>query len=191
MFGELFGTSSLGQLVSDRISAVMSASSSPQRAGGGQDAYFLVRDPSPSAPAFIEDQATRWLHRLHDLVSQSSLHMRNPLPFGKPSVRVLEGLPPKQLKSDEEAIPLLRWLKRDAGQVTQGLAGDCVIHELFREACYFIACDAMLRDYVLWPTYRLSEPTEDPFSNYFELWRRGVKWRVFQEDTVDIYLPRA
>ncbi len=112
--------------------------------GGGQDAYFMVRDASPSDPDSIEEQARLWLHRLHDLASGSSLHINHPLPFDKPSVRVLEGLPPKQLKSDEEVIPLLRWLKRDAGQVTQLLAGDCVIHELFSRSLLLhrLRCDA-------------------------------------------------
>ncbi len=117
VFVDLFEPSAVGQSLSERILAIMAASSTSQRAGGGQDAYFMVRDASPSDPDYIEEQARLWLHCLHDLASSSSLHVDHPLPFDKPSVRVLEGLPPKQLKSDEEATPLLRWLKRDAGQV--------------------------------------------------------------------------
>ncbi len=150
-----------------------------------------MRDASPSDPDYVQQQASLWLQRLFELASKPAIGREAPLPFDRPVVRVLEGMPPKQLKADEELIPLLRWLKRDAGQLTEALAGDCVINELFREACYFIACDSMLRDYVLWPTYQAVTPAEDPFACYFELWRRGVKWRVFQEDRVDIYLPRT
>ncbi|MGV3486571.1 MAG: apolipoprotein acyltransferase, partial [Planctomycetaceae bacterium] len=107
-----------------------------------------------------------------------------------PRVRVLEGVPPKQLKSDQQSFPLLHAIKVQAATLTDGLAMDCQVVGLLREAYYFTACDAMLRDYLLWPAYadHFNEP--DPFAAYFELWKHGVKWRVFHEDMIDVYIPR-
>ena len=62
--------------------------------------------------------------------------------------------------------------------------------EVLRPAYYFTACDTMLRDYLMWPLYAQASGLEDPLESYFELWRHGVKYRIFGETQVDLYLPR-
>jgi hypothetical protein len=47
----------------------------------------------------------------------------------------------------------------------------------------------MLRDYLMWPFYGAASALDDPFAPYFELWRHGVKYRIFGETQVDLYLP--
>ena len=61
---------------------------------------------------------------------------------------------------------------------------------LLRPAFYFTACDSMLRDYLMWPIYAESAGLPDPLEPYFHLWRHGVKYRIFGESQVDLYLPR-
>ena len=48
----------------------------------------------------------------------------------------------------------------------------------------------MLRDYLMWPFYREKTNLEDPFEPYFQLWKCGVKYRIFEETQIDLYLPR-
>ncbi len=61
---------------------------------------------------------------------------------------------------------------------------------ILRPAYYFTACDSMLRDYLMWPFYADATGLQDPLASYFELWKHGVKYRIFLESQVDIYLPR-
>ncbi len=191
VFAELFAGFEAGSELSSRLAQVATASGSGQRAGGGQDAYFIVRPTTSADPESVEHHADNWLKSLQALDSMVNGSSQTSASLPALQVRVLEGLPPKQLKADEDQLPLLKWLKRDAGQLTEGLAKGCAINSLFREPCYYLACDLMLRDYVLWPTYRLPADAPNPFAHYFELWRQGVKWRVFREDQVDFYLPRV
>ena len=58
------------------------------------------------------------------------------------------------------------------------------------EPLYFTACDALLRDFLRWPLLADHALGDDPFQPYFQLWRHGIKYRVFRNDQVDFYLPR-
>ena len=64
------------------------------------------------------------------------------------------------------------------------------VAETLRPAYYFTACDAMLRDYLMWPLYARTTGLNDPFDSYFQLWKHGVKYRIFGEGQIDLYLPR-
>ena len=173
-----------------RLDRLYEACGEGRRPAAGKDAYFIVRQPPPISPDAAEAHAKAWLEALKRLavrVGDDELSKQlDPLP----QVRVLIGTPPKQPKADLESFPLLSAIKVHASSITDGLATPCQVVSLLREAYYFTACDAMLRDYLLWPAYAelLGEP--DPMSNYFELWRHGVKLRVFHDDKIDLYLPR-
>ena len=60
---------------------------------------------------------------------------------------------------------------------------------ILRPAYYFTACDAMLRDYLMWPFYANATGLADPLAPYFELWRHRAKYRIFGESQIDLYLP--
>jgi hypothetical protein len=173
-----------------RLGQLYDACGDGRRSAAGRDAYFVVRQPPPLSPEDAESHANAWLAAMHRIAVRTGndelATQLDPLP----QVRVLIGTPPKQPKSDLKSFPLLRAIKVNASSITTGLASHCQVVSLLREAYYFTACDAMLRDYLLWPAYAelLSEP--DPMAGYFELWRHGVKLRVFHDDKIDLYLPR-
>ena len=101
----------------------------------------------------------------------------------------MEGLPPKHPKDAAEKSKLLRTLQEGATALVDRIdAGPYA--PILRPAYYFTACDTMLRDYLMWPLYAAASGLEDPFKSYFELWRHGVKYRIFGETQVDFYLPR-
>ncbi len=105
-----------------------------------------------------------------------------------PSIRVLEGTPPKHPKDDSEKSNLLRSIQDSASLVERIEAGP--FPAALRPAYYFTACDPMLRDYLMWPLYAGATGLSDPLLPYFELWGHGVKYRIFGETQVDLYLPR-
>ncbi|MEM6689566.1 MAG: hypothetical protein AAF664_09075, partial [Planctomycetota bacterium] len=110
-----------------------------------------------------------------------------------PRVRVLEGLPPKAPKAPEDQTDLFRLLKSELSQRLIDIARKGSPVDDLAAAYYFTTCDPMLRDYLMWPMIAAEQEwldLQDPLEPYFELWRHGVKWRVFQSDQVDLYLPR-
>jgi hypothetical protein len=178
-----------GQEYRRRLDRLFEAAGEDQRPGGGRDAYFVVRKADTLSPEEVEQHATSWLTGLSQLVMHHELgELKNRLGV-VPKIRVLEGIPPKQPKSDQESFPLLRALKVHAPAMTDGVALNCEVVSLLRDAYYFTACDSMLRDYMLWPAYAEHFDAEDPYEGYFELWRHGIKWRVFHDDMIDFYLP--
>ncbi len=174
-----------------RLDRLFAAAGEDRRPNGGRDAYFVVRNPPPMSAEVAEFQAIRWLESLLAMATKAAatglMAQLDPVP----RIRVLVGAPPKQPKSDLDSFPLLKAIKVDAAALTDGIAQQCLVVLLLRDAYYFAACDAMLRDYLLWPAYAEHFADPDPMSGYFELWRHGVKLRVFHDDMIDLYLPRA
>jgi hypothetical protein len=179
-----------GEQYRDRLDRLFQAAGEDRRESGGRDAYFVVRQPPAISPEVAEFHATRWLESLRRM----ALRVKQPELSGclnsLPRIRVLEGNPPKQPKRDQESFPLLKAIKVHGASLTDGIAGECQVVSLLREAYYFIACDWVIRDYLLWPAYANELDESDPMAGYFELWRHGVKLRVFHDDMVDLYLPR-
>ena len=111
---------------------------------------------------------------------------------GGAEVRVLEGLPPKAPKVAADQSDLFRSMRDVVPTWSETMTDAGSPASVLRGPFYFIACDAALRDFLLWPLLRVpSEQTvTDPTADYFRLWSAGVKWRVFTEDRVDFYIPR-
>lgn len=187
---ELFQSLPRASAYQERLARLFAAAGDDRRPGGGRDAYFVVRQPPPISPEDAQSHATSWLKGLARLARRADAHELSARLDPIPRIRVLEGAPPKQPKSDLDTFSLLRAIKVNAAAITDGLAVECQVASLMREAYYFTACDAMLRDYLLWPAYAEHFGEEDPLLGYFELWRHGVKVRVFHDDMIDLYLPR-
>ncbi len=173
----------------DQLFAV--AGDDRRRPQGGRDAYFLVRSPQPIDPQTVEALALQWLANVRDfaihLGDQPVAETLSPLP----SVRVLEGIPPKHPKQEEEKTPLLVAFQKSVPQLTARIEPKCPYAELLRQAYYFISCDPMLRDYLMWPLYADAVETPDPHAPYYQLWKHGIKYRIFQPAQIDFYMPRV
>ena len=172
-----------------RLDNLFIAAGDDRRSGGGRDAYFVIRKPEPLDPTLASELANRWLagiHQFADAVGKTCIvNSLHPVP----KVRVLEGIPPKHPKHDSEKSNLLKAIQQDAAELVEVVdAGP--LPSVLRPAYYFTACDAMLRDYLMWPFYANATGLSDPLAPYFELWRHGVKYRIFGETQVDLYLPR-
>ena len=185
---ELFSELEVGDELQSRLQQLYAIAGDDRRPSGGRDAYFLVRDPKPLEPERAEQLATSWLEGLIAIAShleeESIRETLQPLP----RIRVLEGTPPKHPKDEAEKSRLLRSVQQAATLVERIDAGP--FPAALRPAYYFSACDTMLRDYLMWPLYARATGLRDPLFPYFELWRHGVKYRIFGETQVDLYLPR-
>lgn len=187
---ELYHDFEAGEELMDRLGKLYLAAGDDRRPQGGRDAYFVVRKPQPLEPDLAESLAKDWLGEIVKLAElledEATLTTLQPLP----KIRVLEGIPPKHPKQDHEKTELLRTMQERVPSLVDKLDGGPYA-EVLQPAYYFTACDKMIRDYLMWPLYQAkNDRLRDPYEPYFELWRHGVKYRVFREDLVDIYLPR-
>ncbi len=166
------------------------------RPQGGRDAYFIVRQPRPLDPVVAESTAREWLDELEKLAATLSNETVGNALAREIRIRVLEGIAPKHPKGPDEKSELLKTFESAIPELLTPLAVHSTSLELLRPAYYFIACDAHLRDYLMWPMCRDAAKAnalivgDDPFAAYYELWRHGVKFRIFAEDQIDLYLPR-
>lgn len=174
--------------INDRLEKLYFAAGDDRRPDGGKDAYFVIRRSPPISPVLAEKLGHDWLEGLRSMTVQCGREDLQSKLASNIRVRVLEGIPPKHPKIESEQSPLLKTL-RECSRITE--TTDCGIEaSALRPAYYFIACDSMLRDYLMWPFYRNATGLEDPLAAYFELWRHGVKYRIFEDSQVDLYLPR-
>lgn len=185
----LFDDLPQGPPLQQRLRQLYDVAGDAARPGGGQDAYFIVRNPPSLDPQRAQTAALEWLRSLLTLARETQfddlVDQLQPLP----EVRVLEGIAPKQTKEDLRHIALYRVIKQQAASLCERLSPEDAALKLLRPAYYYAACDWALRDYLLWPLYQRFTQLDDPFLDYFELWRHGVKLRAFSNDRLDVYLP--
>jgi len=181
----------VGEQLRERLGLLFQVAGEDRRPQGGRDAYFVVRNPSPIDPSESEQLAVDWLERMRDLALMlgdvETVSVLQPTP----AIRVLEGIPPKHPKRDEEKSELLKTFQYDIAMLTARIDAADPHAPVLRQAYYFIACDPMLRDYLMWPLYAGAAAVNDPFEPYFRLWSHGVKYRIFGENQIDLYLPRT
>jgi hypothetical protein len=178
-----------GDALGERLRLMYAAAGNDRRPQGGRDAYFIVRSPQPMTVEIAEHHGVNWLDGLRQLAQRCGDNETADLLGAEPKVRVLEGLPPKKPKAESDRTRLFHAVTTQCVKLTEQIEADPHA-ELLRPAYYFIACDAMLRDYLMWPFYRDRAELAEPFGSYFHLWRHGVKFRIFRDDQVDLYLPR-
>ncbi len=186
----VFDGINVGDQLAERLEKVFSHAGDNQRPKGGRDAYFIVRNPRRLAVEQAEHQATNWIEGLQKVavaVGDTSTSER----LAKvPKIRVLEGIPPKNPKQDHEKTELFKAVAERSTELTEQIDDIDPHADLLRRAYYFISCDAMLRDYLMWPFYARQTGLADPLKGYFALWSHGVKFRIYQEQQIDLYLPR-
>jgi hypothetical protein len=188
---ELYDDLEMGPELIDRLGRLYEAAGDDRRPQGGRDAYFVVRRPPPIDPDLAHSLAHQWLTGIGELAlalgDPETHNLLNPVP----KIRVLEGIPPKHPKDDDEKSPLLKVMQTAVPTLVERIdAGP--YPGILRPAYYFTACDAMIRDYLMWPFYQAADRSlGDPHLPYFELWRHGVKYRIFRDDQIDLYLPRG
>ncbi|MEM0926445.1 MAG: apolipoprotein acyltransferase [Planctomycetota bacterium] len=180
-----------GDELTERLRFLFQVAGNNRRPQGGRDVYFIVRDSPKLTVEQAEHHATQWLEGLRQLAEFVGDDETTTGLSQLPQIRVLEGLPPKHPKDPAERAGLLNLIEGRCTELTSKVADADAHAALMRQAYYFIACDAMLRDFLMWPFYRRPTGLADPFRGYFMLWVHGVKFRIFQENLVDLYLPRA
>tara|TARA_R110002049_G_scaffold27321_2_gene94241 strand:+ start:453670 stop:454446 length:777 start_codon:yes stop_codon:yes gene_type:complete len=184
-----FDQVSSGEQLRERLQTLFDVAGDDRRPQGGRDAYFVVRNPQPIAPDVAHQKAIQWIEGLTELALMlgdvETVGALQPIP----KIRVLEGIPPKHPRREEEKSELLKAFQNDVTMLTARIDAADPHAAVLRQAYYFIACDAMLRDYLMWPLYAQAAAVDDPFEPYFQLWRCGVKYRIFGESQIDLYLP--
>lgn len=180
-----------GDELHHRLDRLFEIAGDDRRPEGGRDAYFVVRRGRLIGPERVEQLAQQWLEKLHLLATELEDVETAGLLERRPAVRVLEGIPPKHPKRQEEKVPLLVAFEEQIPRLVDRIEPKSDSAGLLRQAYYFVHCDAMLRDYLMWPLYSHGVELDDPFGPYFELWAHGIKYRIFQDSQIDFYMPRV
>lgn len=182
----------------ERLADLFEAAGDDRRPQGGRDAYFVVRQPAEMAPQLVEAAGRQWITRLGELAKKLGHTEAVNALSNVETIRVLEGIAPKHPKLDHDKTNLLRLLKDEIPLWLENLKLETTSHQKtrleiadsLRPSYYFVNCDPMLRDFLMWPLYREPIPIVEPMEPYYQLWKHGVKWRVYQEKQVDLYMPR-
>jgi len=184
-----------GQDVHRRLEEVFEIAGSDRRGDGRRDVYFIVRSPEPISADATQQLAENWLSGVASIADATAddrlIEVLTPLP----KVRVLEGSPPKHPKDAINQSELMKVFQTQAPKLTERIDLSHEIAATLRPAFYFINCDAMLRDYLMWPLYQEALVSQglagqEPLRPYFRLWCHGVKYRIMQDKQIDFYIPR-
>jgi hypothetical protein len=173
-----------------RMRELFAVAGNPRRPEGGMDAYFVVRKPTKATAEAVQQASRDWLEQLADLDRSIGDQTLATLLNAQPRIRVLEGQPPKHPRNPEERCELLNLITSLSTRLIDPLRPQHDAMLGLRQAYYFIACDTWLREYLMWPVYRELTGLEDPFEPYFDLWKAGVKFRIFNNQSIDFYMPR-
>jgi hypothetical protein len=187
---ELFDGVDQGDELRERLLHVFRAAGDSARPDGARDAYFVVRKPMGISAEVVEHAGRLWLKQLAMIDNKVGDGSIAEIVDAEPQVRVLEGDAPKHPRATDERSDLLNRITSFSDRVIEPLEVDFDAVLGLRRAYYFIACDTILRDYLMWPAYRNTVGLEDPLEPYFTLWRAGVKFRIFNNEMVDFYMPR-
>ncbi|MEM7476651.1 MAG: hypothetical protein AAF483_16815, partial [Planctomycetota bacterium] len=171
-----------------RLQAVYDAVGCGRRSDNMKDAFFIVRHPPFISAETAEGRAAAFVQQLFclapQLIPESGISI--------PAIRILEGKPPKHPKKTEEKSDLLKLVESKLPQAIETLFPVDSLGARLSQSLYFIACDSWLRDFLRWPLLPM-ETKEDlqlkSLDAYFQLWRHGIKFRIFQNDCIDFYLP--
>lgn len=190
-----------GAACASRLDRLYSAVLASARADAMKDAYFIVRNPEALAPDMCGQLARDFLVGLFAFAEQLESKPINMQPLdGPPAIRILEGKPPKHPKAENEKVALLKLVAAELPSACETQFETHSVGHRLSEALYFVACDVWLKEYLRWPLVQSqeSQPQDSDLSSfskalesYFELWRHGVKFRIFANHTVDFYLPRS
>ncbi|NND97541.1 MAG: apolipoprotein acyltransferase [Pirellulaceae bacterium] len=186
----LFDDLSCGADLHARLDELEVAAREDRRPQGGLDAYFIVRRPHILSAESVERLAKQWLSKLLELAIELGDTNVAELLQSMPTIRILEGHPPKNPKIEAEKSDLLRAFQERIPKWCEQFADADEHAEALRPAYYFNTCDPMVRDYLMWPLYAPVVEVREPFAAYFELWKHRVKYRIFNDHQIDLYLPR-
>lgn len=165
------------QAITPRLLEIFRATAEGYKDGNVIDAYFIVRRPAPATDEEIKSLAVCYCESLK-LVASSVGEVEMKSYFeSTPRIEIRRGQT-ASLESSDIDIFIYQALHDYFCKfnITEEAA-------LLAEALYTMANSYNLANYVLWPVAQSSSraDSEDPYSKYFELWRRGVN-PVFEDD---------
>lgn len=198
---KVFERAPCGEAIMERLFQVYETTGEARRSDGMSDAFFIVRNPEKIDPGEALDVATEFFEQLHQLALENDVSELNSVLNPLPTIRIIEGKAPKHPKAELEKSNLLHAMQKQAPAVIDKFlgkhdeSGQRLPQQEFAQflgpALYFVACDSFLRDYLLWPLVAEYSALDDPFEPYFWLWSKGAKYRIFNNNQIDLYFPRV
>lgn len=150
-----------------------------------EDPYFVIRHPP-----FVDDEQIReWTVRHLSEMCQLA-HLTNS------SVAARRSNPTPRIEIGRDVVNPCSNLENPQAlfveMINDGMFSSVPVESdffLLEEAFYHIACDYLLRHYLLWPLYKSAIPMNDPFADYFELWKHGAQPVWEENNLVRVSIP--
>jgi hypothetical protein len=170
-----------------RLRRVYAATVQGWHHGKAVDAYFVVRHPTPSTLAELEQlarqQVALWLAIARDAgAPELATELR---------VHSIEFVPQLVRRSDPALDSPDVALHDVEGDWHRNLEPLFTGARATREAFYSIACNYHIARFLTWPWYRSSTMIQEPYAPAFELWCRGASLSVPAPGRVLIDLTRT
>lgn len=163
--------------IASRLLEMFRATADGYKNGNAVDAYFVVRKPPATSDEDLKALAEDYCQSLKHVAQFSEDELMESYFEETPEIEIRRG-ETAPLESSDIDISIYDALTFYAGRFKRPEAT-----VLLSEALYTMANSFILANYVTWPiTHDVSDADElDPYSKYFELWRRGVN-PFFEDD---------
>jgi hypothetical protein len=144
-----------------------------------EDPYFIIRRPPFADDELVRSWVVRHLSDMHQLATLTNPSVAARRSTATPRIEVVrEVVDPRSHLESPQALFL--------EMINDGIFSSVPVESdffLLDEAFYHIACDYLLRHYLLWPLYKSAIPLNDPFAAYYKLWTHGAN-PIWEENNV-------
>jgi hypothetical protein len=175
--------------IAPRVLDVFRATAANYKDEGTIDAYFVVREPQPASDFELLSLASSYFSSLTHVAVASDPAIEMEAYFNAPPTIAIKRGCEAPLEASDFQVGVNEALHAYFQQFPLDNCGA----GLLKEALYTMACDYSLMHYVLWPIVqaRFEHDHVDPYSTYFELWKRGVDLRFDGAGGAVLYVTAA
>jgi hypothetical protein len=177
----------LGEEVASRLLDIYRATASVGQRAEGIDAYFIVRQPLPATPDELHHIATSHLASLRSIAQAAVCEELVSVLTAPLHIHVAAA----HNSANDTSSDLGSMVYDTVGDWFDSLVPSDDRVRSMREAFYSIACDYALARYLMWPWYRHATSVNEPFTAYYELWRRGGEIIFRDSGDVTLVVPTA
>ena len=173
-----------GEAVCDRLIEVLDASRPDD--DDGQTVAADVVPQTEEGERALRQKTIAWLHSARQMAhAAGDEELRDEL-IGPETIYVLWGEAPPLTANYYDTLDFRMYELHETFGNT--LSSRCPAYSWLRGACYSIACDDLLADFVRWPWLADSSALDDPYRPYFEFWRTGAEMRFPDRDDLRLYV---
>ena len=182
---QIFDGVVMGEEIWERLIQIYRATENSYTPG---DMYFVVRRPITASPIEVIELAKAHFAKMAEIAEvQRDEALKESINNLEYSICTTKSGCSKSLIYEDSLEAYIDDVKTD---FVMSLVFDQSEAIELMEGFYSIANDLYLRDFILWPLNACHCHVFEPFQPYFELWRRGIRFRFEKDMQITIVLPQ-